>query len=524
MNTLELLKIPYWIVPEREAMVFEGLRLTYAQVMERVNRLADALAQRGVKRGTRVAVLHTNCHNYLEAYFATALLGGVFVPLNFRAKREELVYMLNDSESSVLFVGDRYVPLVNDFRHEVPLVQDYIAMESPQEGMVYYEDLLAAADPERGMALEEDMNERDLAVLIYTSGTTALPKGVMLTYGGFTSYIMNAVEPDPEAPPTAALISAPFYHIAGFSSALIGIYGLRRLVIMRQFEVKQWLELAQAEKVTHVFLVPTMVRQLIEYPEFSRYDLSSLRSVTYGGAPMPVPVVQKAIEMFPKHVEFVNAFGQTETLSTVTALGPEDHRLEGTPEEVEKKIRRLGSIGKPVGDVVVKIIDDEGNELPRGEVGEIAIFVGRAMAGYWKREAETASTLVDGWIRTRDMGWMDEDGYIFLAGRKSDMIIRGGENIAPEQIESILYLHPAVEDVAVIGIPDEEWGEEVVAVVIPKPGTNPTAEELINYTKERIASYKAPKQIVFVNELPRNHLGKVLKNVLRDQFKTLAKA
>jgi acyl-CoA synthetase (AMP-forming)/AMP-acid ligase II len=236
---------------------------------------------------------------------------------------------------------------------------------------------------------------------------------------------------------------------------------------------------------------------------------------------MPVPVIQR-VSTLPKHVSSVNAFGQTETLSTVTALGPEDHRLEGNPQEIELKLRRLGSIGRAVGDVVVQIIDDDGVELPRGTVGEIAILVPRAMAGYWKQEEATSNTLVDGWIRTRDMGWMDEGGYLFLAGRKSDMIIRGGENVAPEQVEAILYTHPKVEDAAVIGVPDDEWGEEVIAIVVPKAGTSPTQEELIAYARERIAAY--PRAIFFSQDLPRNPLGKVLKNVLRDEYKTAAPA
>jgi acyl-CoA synthetase (AMP-forming)/AMP-acid ligase II len=523
VNTLELLKIPYWIASEREALVYEGRRITYGDLMERVNKLTVALSNLGVAQGSKVAVLQTNCNEYIETYFATAALGGVMVPLNFRARQHELEHMLRDSESEVLFFGDRYLALVEAMKADLPRVAHYIAMESPQAGYPHYPDLLAAVEePDMAAALEAEVDDTDLSVLMYTSGTTALPKGVMLTAGGFMGHIMNAAEPDPEAPPTATLLSAPFYHIAGFSSMLIGLYGLRRLVVMRQFDPKQWLQLAQDEKVTHVFLVPTMMRQLIEHPDFSQYDLSSLQSITYGGAPMPVPVIQRGIEQFPKHVSFVNAFGQTETLSTVTALGPEDHRLEGTEQEIEVKLRRLGSIGRAVGDVVVQIIDDDGKELPRETVGEIAILVPRAMAGYWKQEEATSNTLVDGWIRTRDMGWMDEGGYLFLAGRKSDMIIRGGENVAPEQVEAILYTHPKVEDAAVIGVPDDEWGEEVIAIVVPKRGVEATQEELIAYARERIAAY--PRAIFFAEDLPRNPLGKVLKNVLRDEYKTAAPA
>ena len=523
MNTLELLKIPFWIAADREALAFEGRRMSYGDLMDRVNRATVALSNLGVQQGGKVAVLQTNCNEYIETYFAISCLGGVIVPLNFRARQNELEHMLRDSESEVLLFGDRYLSLVQAMRPNLPGIRHYVAMESPQPGFPHYEELLGAVEePDMAVALEAEVDDHDLSVLMYTSGTTALPKGVMLTAGGFMGHIMNAAEPDPEAPPTATLLSAPFYHIAGFSSMLIGLYGLRRLVVVRQFEPRQWLQLCQDEKVTHVFLVPTMMRQLIDQPDFKQYDFSSLQSVTYGGAPMPVPVIERAIDLFPKQVSFVNAFGQTETLSTVTALGPDDHRLEGTPAEIELKKRRLGSIGRAVGDVVVQIVDDNGKEVPRGTVGEIAILVPRAMTGYWKQEEATANTLVDGWIRTRDMGWMDEGDYLFLAGRKSDMIIRGGENVAPEQVESILYAHPQVEDAAVIGVPDDNWGEEVIAIVVPKVGASPTQEELIAFARERIAAY--PRAIFFSEDLPRNPLGKVLKNVLRDQYKTATPA
>src|SRR5919202_2278280 len=233
---------------------------------------------------------------------------------------------------------------------------------------------------------------------------------------------------------------------------------------------------------------------------------------------MPLGVIRRAIEAFPPTVQFFNAFGQTETASTVTVLGPEDHRLEGSPEEVERKLRRLGSIGRPLADVELRIVDEEGRELPRGEVGEIAIRTERLMRGYYGQEADTRATLQDGWLRTRDLGWMDEDDYVFLAGRKADLIIRGGENIAPEEVEATLGTHPAVEEAAVIGVPDEEWGERVAAVVVCRAGAEVSAEALIEYCHERLASYKKPEAVVFADALPRNALGKLLRKDLRAQY------
>jgi acyl-CoA synthetase (AMP-forming)/AMP-acid ligase II len=260
-----------------------------------------------------------------------------------------------------------------------------------------------------------------------------------------------------------------------------------------------------------------MVKQLIDHPRFADYDLSSLESLSYGGAAMPFPVVRRAIEMFPRTVGFVNAFGQTETTSTLTVLGPDDHRLEGTPEEQETRLRRLRSIGRPLPDVEVKVVDDDGRDLAIGEVGELWVRTERVMKGYGTADG-TSSPLREGWLPTRDMGWIDEDGYIFLAGRKDDMIIRGGENIAPAEVESVIYAHPDVDEAAVIGVADEEWGQRVGAVVVPRPGSSLTADAVIAFCKQRLASFKAPEIVCFLAELPKNQMGKVLKKDLRAQL------
>ncbi|MBI2865538.1 MAG: long-chain fatty acid--CoA ligase [Chloroflexi bacterium] len=519
MNTIEFLRIPQAMMPDKVCLVFEGKRFTYTQFMDRVGRLVTALSKLGVGRSDKIAILQTNCNQYIETYYAASFLGCVFVPLNYRAKRDELTYMLGNSEATVLMVGDRYVDMVNAMRPDIPGVKHYVSIDGQQSDMQHYEGLIAGCEDESA-GLEAEVDDAELNMLMYTSGTTALPKGVMLTYGGFTEMVFNSVEPAfDEESGGANLLAAPLYHIAGASATMTGPYGGRTLVLLRQFDAKEWLESAQKERVTHAFLVPTMLKMVIDHPEFAKYDLGSLEMVSYGGAPMPVPVIRRAIERFPERVGFMNAFGQTETTSTVTLLGPDDHRLEGTADEVEKKIQRLASIGRPLGVVQLQILDDGGEPVPAGTVGEIAIGAARVMSGYWKRAEDTAKTLVDGWIRTRDMGWLDEDGYLFLAGRKSDMIIRGGENIAPEQIEGVLHLHPNIDEAAVIGLPDEEWGEKVVAVVVPQSGVSLTEEDVIKFCKARMASFKAPETIKFVDALPRNPMGKILKAALRDTYK-----
>jgi acyl-CoA synthetase (AMP-forming)/AMP-acid ligase II len=311
------------------------------------------------------------------------------------------------------------------------------------------------------------------------------------------------------------LLAAPFYHIAGLTAALTATFGGRRIVLQRQFEASEWLRLVAQERVTHAFLVPTMLKRLLDHPDFPSADLSSLQVLSYGAAPMPLAVIRAAIEQLPPSVQFINAFGQTETTSTVTMLGPDDHRLDGSPEEIERKLKRLGSIGRPLPDVEVAILDEQSQPLPPGQVGEIAIRTERVMRGYYGQEAATRATLHDGWLHTRDLGWRDEDGYIFLAGRKSDLIIRGGENIAPDEVEAALESHPAVDEAAVIGLPDEEWGERVAAVVVLKSGRQATPDELAEHVRQRLASFKKPDQIIFAETLPRSALGKLLRAELR---------
>jgi len=352
---------------------------------------------------------------------------------------------------------------------------------------------------------------------MYTSGTTALPKAVLLTYNDFTAYVTANVELADGTPRGTSLLCVPLYHIAGATNVMTNMFTGRKLVLLRQFDAGEWLRTVEKEQVTHAFLVPTMVKQLIDHPDFTKYDLSSLQNLSYGGAAMPFPVVRRAIEMFPKTVGFVNAFGQTETTSTLTVLGPDDHRLDGTPHEVELRLKRLKSIGRPLPDVELKVVDDDGKDLPIGEIGELWVRTPRIMKGYGSGGSHT-SPLQDGWLPTRDMGWLDEDGYIFLAGRKDDMIIRGGENIAPAEVEAVIYSHPGVDEAAVIGLPDVEWGQRVAAVIVPRPGVTLTADEVSEFCRQRLASFKKPEVIHFTDALPKNQMGKVLKKDLRTQL------
>jgi len=516
MNTTDFLSIANAICPERDCIFFEGKRWTYAQTWERVNRLANALKKIGAEKGDRIGILQVNCNQYVETYYASAMMGAIFVPLNFRAKSDELSYMITNAEAKILFAGSRYLEMVDAMLPELPTVKHCISIDRKDEKRLFYEDVIDSASSDESFI---EIGDDDITMLMYTAGTTGRPKGVPLRHSAFVSYVLENVEPASPDIEERNLLTVPLYHVAGIQAMLAAIYGGRTLVMMRQFEVKEWLEAIQKEKATRAMLVPTMLKRVIDDPDFKRYNLSSLKVITYGAAPMPFEVINKAIKMMP-WVKFINAFGQTETASTITALGPEDHRIEGTEEEKEKKLKRLtSSIGKPLPDVEVKIVDEEGKALPSLEVGEIWAKGPRIMTGYWRDEQKTSQVMTrDGWLRTGDMGWMDEEGYIYLAGRADDMIIRGGENISPEEVENVLHSHPKVEEAAVIGVPDPEWGQEPRAVVVLKKGEKATPEEMIEFCRSKLSGFKRPRSVVFIDSLPRNPMGKVLRKKLREEY------
>ena len=300
-------------------------------------------------------------------------------------------------------------------------------------------------------------------------------------------------------------------------AVISAIYGGRTLVIQRQFEPQDWMRLVQDEQINRAMMVPTMLKAILDHKEFSNFDISSLGVITYGAAPMPASVIKDAIAKLPG-TRFINAFGQTETASTITMLSPEDHEITGTPEEQELKLKRLSSIGKPLDDVIVQIVDEEGKEVIQGDVGEIVAQGPRLMKGYWNKEDATNETIRDGWLYTGDLGYMDSEGYIFLSGRAKDFIKRGGEMIAPDEVENVILTHSSIDDAAVIGVNDEYWGERVRAGVVLKSGMAVDQQEIIDYCHERLASYKKPESVIFAQEIPKNPMGKILKRELRDMY------
>ena len=497
-------------------MIFDGRRWTYAQTFDRVERLAAAFKELGLAKGDRLGMLEVNCSQQVEAYFAAARVGAIFVPLNFRAKEQELGYMIANAGIKALIAGERYLDMAGNILPRTPCVKHCISLGPGRGRWLGYEELIAAAPAE---APTEEIDDEDITILMYTSGTTGRPKGVPLGHSGFVSYVLENVDPaDPDIE-ERNLLTVPLYHVAGMQAMLAAVFGGRTMVLMRQFETEAWMTLVQQEQVTRAMLVPTMLKWVIDHPDFLKYDLSSLRVITYGAAPMPFEVIRKAIDQMP-WVRFINAFGQTETASTITSLGPDDHELTGSAEEIEKKLKRLASsVGRPLPDVELTIVDALGQALPANEVGEIWARGPRVMKGYWAEEEKTEKVMAsDGWLRTGDQGWMDEDGYIYLAGRADDIIIRAGENISPEEIENVLRAHPAVDDAVVIGVPDPEWGQEPRALVVLKPGQSASGEEIMEHCRVNLAGFKRPRSVVFIDALPQNHMGKVLRKELLARY------
>ncbi len=521
MIITEFLELSAMLVPERTAIAFEGKRYSYAQLKERVNRLADSLNRLGLEKGARAAILEVNCNEYVEACFATVKVGGIFVPLNFRVRQEELTYLVNKAEPKILFVGSRYADMVNSARPQLSSVKHFIIIGGKHEGMLSYDELIASGSLEERTFAE--VKDEDIAVLMFTAGTTGFPKGVPQDNNAYSSYVLTNVNPpDMEAPAETNVLCMPLYHVAGVQALMAGIYGGRTIALMRQFDEKEWFETVQREKANRVMVVPTMLKRIVENPDFDKYDVSSIRVLTYGAAACPYEVLKKTIERFPGRA-LINAFGGTETASTIAALRAEDQVITGkeTEQEREKKLKRLAtSIGLPMDDVEIQVRDEEGQVLPAGKTGEIVVRGPRIMKGYWKDEEKTKKAFSpDGWYRTGDMGYKDEEGYIYLSGRSDDIIVRGGENIGPDEVEGTLYSHPKIEEAAVIGVKDVEWGQQVRAIVRLREGETATEQEIIEFCRSSLAGFKRPSSVVFVKEeLPKTSTGKVLRRVLREQY------
>jgi long-chain acyl-CoA synthetase len=499
--------------PNNTATICQGRRQSYRELGRRVQALARALDAQGVQPGDRVAIYLLNSAEFLETVYACFEVGAVVVPLNTRLAAAELVFILNDAECKAFITDEALRPLAAAFKAELQGIEHYMAVGGG-DGFDDYETLIAHHKADGDLPANNETSDEVLAGLFYTSGTTGLPKGVMLSHRNLWMNALHTLAARAPEPKQNFLHAAPMFHLATFPAVInVTVNGGTHTVLPR-FDLKALMEIVERERVTSTVLVPTMINFLITHPDFSRHDFSSLRRMTYGASPMPLELLKRTMQALPG-VEFFQGYGQTESSPLLTALLPEDHNLAGN----ESAAHRLGSCGRSVAGVEVEIVNDDGLPVNPGEVGEVVARGPNVMMGYWKRPEETAQTLRGGWLHTGDMARVDEDGYLYLVDRKKDMIISGGENVYSTEVENVVYQHPAVREAAVIGIPDERWGEAVTAIVTVKPGSNLTQQALIEFCAARLADYKVPKYAeIRHEELPKSGTGKILKKEIREPY------
>jgi acyl-CoA synthetase (AMP-forming)/AMP-acid ligase II len=477
----------------------------------RVARFAGGLQSLGVRPGERVAILALNSDRYLETYVAVPWAGAVVVPLNMRWSPAENIYAINDSGARFLLVDEMFAALAASIRSEIASVSAVIHMGdgATPAGMMSYEHLIESSVP----FPDAGRTGEDLAGIFYTGGTTGFPKGVMLSHRSLWASAAGALSLIPTLTrDSVCLHAAPMFHIADFAHTMLSLLVGAQHVIIPTFTPEHVLAAIQEHRVTGILLVPTMIHRLVTHPLLPKADLSSLQHILYGASPMPEETLRHAIRALPR-CRFFQAYGQTELSPLATALTSEYHTFEGSTAG------KLTSAGRAMSCCDVEVVDGEGIEVPRGTVGEIRVRGFNAMLGYWNKPEETAATLRNGWVYTGDAGRMDEGGFLYVVDRIKDMIISGGENVYTVEVENACVNHPAVSQCAVIGVPDDTWGEAVLAIVVLKDGQHLSAEDLIVHCHRLIAGYKCPRSVKFRSEpLPLSGAGKVLKRELRAPY------
>ncbi|MGO9932571.1 MAG: class I adenylate-forming enzyme family protein [Steroidobacteraceae bacterium] len=496
MNISLVLQMAADAESERIALVSQGRRWSYGELWRAAQGAAGSIAKSGC---SHVALLDENSAAAAIALFGAAVAGLPYVPLNYRLADIDLAALLRRIAPAYL-VGD----------------VERIKRLGPQSGHAAFDRpaFLAEAQALADTPIEFNDDGDGVAVQLFTSGTTAAPKAALLRHGNLLAYILGSVEFGSASPEEAALVSVPPYHIAGIAALLSSIYAMRRILLLPAFEADAWLALAAAERATNAFLVPTMLARIIARLDGgASADLAALRAVAYGGGRMPPELIARALELFPNS-GFTNAYGLTETSSTIALLDADEHRAAYASKDPAVRAR-LGSVGRPLPTVQIEIRDEAGKLLPAGERGEIYVRGDQVSGEYLERSALDAQ----GWFATRDAGWIDAEGYLFLAGRADDVIVRGGENISPGEIEDVLHSHPSVADAAAVGVASIEWGEAVGIAVVARPGVAPPGEdELRTLIKNRLRSSRVPERIAFLDALPYNEMGKLLRREVRKLF------
>jgi long-chain acyl-CoA synthetase len=498
--------------PEKICLVGGNKRYTTQSFNHRTNQLANGLSQLGIRRGDRVAVLLQNCTEYCEIYFGLAKIGAIAIPLNTRLNAKEYTRYFRVTSPVAWIMGEEFQHVAAEIGLTLDTVRHVVSVgERAQEGQIPYEGLLSGSSSTEPSI---EVNENDVAAIFFTSGTTGFPKGAMWTHRNLLEHMVNLQIELPFSRDDRGLIVLPMFHgpvTTPILHQLLYVGGCVVLSPYASFDPGQFLETIAQENITCTFVVPTMLVQLVNYPEIDRYrgTIKQLRQIKYAAAPASGPVLRKATQLFGPIL--TQGYGSTETLGGVTFLSKEDH-MESPAGD-----RRLSSCGKEYINVHIKIVDENGMEVPPGTVGEILVKTDKNFVGYWEMPEETAQVLKDGWLYTSDLGMFDAERYLYLVDRKKDMIISGGENIYPAEIEAVINRHAKVRECAVVGVPDPTWGESIKAFVVLKDGEKATEDEIIGICLENLGRYKKPKFVHFIDELPRNSMGKVLKHVLKEQ-------
>ena len=489
--------------PGRPALTAGDRTLTYGELDARSSQVANALAADGIGPEDRIAFLDKNSIEYFEVLLGGGKLNAVMVAVNWRLAPPEVAYIVNDAQATVFIVADEFVPVYEAIKDELTTVKKVVVI-----GRDYEEWLTAQPATDPGV----ESTQQDVAFQLYTSGTTGLPKGVMLTNSNLFALLPVAAPDWFFDEDSVNLVAMPLFHIGGSGYATVGMFMGCHTILMKEVNPAEMLELIVSKKVTNLFAVPAVLQFILMVPGVHDLDFSALRCIVYGASPISVEVLSNAVDTFK--CNFVQAYGLTETTGAIVTLMPEDHDPHGP------NAHRLRSAGKAIGGVELRIVSaDTGDDAAQGEVGEIWSRTGQNMLGYWNKPEETAKTITpDGWLKTGDAGYLDEDGYLYIHDRVKDMIVSGGENIYPAEVENCLMSHPDIADVAVIGVPSDKWGETVKALVVKKEGSDPTAASIIGFAKERIASFKCPTSVDWIDVLPRNPSGKILKRELRAPY------
>ncbi len=490
--------------PDKTAIVCEDRSWTYRQFNARVNRLANTLSGLGLIKGDKLAVLALNGPEYLEIYHATAKLGVWMVPINHRLKAPEIAYRISHSQAAGLVLGPEFVLLYDSLpaeaRRAVAERLLVLGQGPTPAGAHGYEDLLAQASEAEPQV---ELHHEDILFIGYTGGTTGRSKGALTSNRAIVAGYLYKVLDYALGQGEITLNPGPFWHTAPRNFTSLALYMGGTAVVMKSFDPVEYLRLVQKHRVTYSFLVPTMFSAILALPDHQAYDTSSLRVLLSGGSPLPTPVKEAALKRFgPVLNEF---YAATETL-IITSIAAKD------------MARKSRAVGPPAWDVFLKLLDEDGREVPPGQVGEIYLQGPSLFSGYFRDQEKTAAAFRDGWFTLGDMGRLDEEGFLYIVDRRTDMVISGGENIYPSEIEEVLLHHPKIAEVAVIGVPDPTWGEALKAVVVLKPGQESSLEEIQQYCGQRLADYLKPRSVEFVAELPRSPVGKILKRKLRDQY------